>query len=109
MIVIISPKIISLLSIFMEIEAITIYPFIIFRKEPSEIVKNHEMIHIEQQKELLIIGFYILYVAFYLYNLITMGKEIAYESIPFEVESYKNEGKEKYLVSRKHFAWIEYI
>ena len=67
---------------------------------------NHEEIHLAQQKELLFIGFYLLYILFWLFNLITFKK--AYMSIPFEKEAYFNELNNDYLKIRKPFAWLKY-
>ena len=97
------------LSIFINIYAITLYPFIISRGEMDDVVLNHEKIHLAQQRELWIIGFYLLYVYYWLRGKwkgsTSMG---AYLDIPFEVEAYKNEGNRYYLVARKKHAWRKY-
>ncbi len=49
-IVIIAPKITRMLSIVVDITAITLYPFIISHDEMSDDVLRHETIHILQQK-----------------------------------------------------------
>ena len=54
------------LSVFIDIWAITLYPFIICRGEMNEKTKNHERIHLAQQKELWLIGFYVLYIGYWL-------------------------------------------
>lgn len=98
------------LSIFINIYAITLYPFIICREEMDEVVLNHEKIHLAQQKELWIIGFYFLYVYYWL-----LGKAkgesslIAYLNIPFEVEAYSNESNKLYLLQRKKHNWRKYL
>ena len=55
-----SDKFLDSVSWFMKVGGITLYPFIILRKKhkKNKIILNHESIHIEQQKELLVIGFY---------------------------------------------------
>ena len=58
---IISPRFCKLISIFINVGAITLYPFIIARKPLGITTHNHESIHIVQQRELYIIGFYILW------------------------------------------------
>ena len=61
-ILVVSPAFTKLMSIVIDVYAITIFPFIISKEKMSEITLNHETIHIEQQKELLVLGFYPLYV-----------------------------------------------
>lgn len=67
---------------------------------------NHESIHTAQQKELLYVGFYLLYLLFWLWNLI-FATRTAYRSIPFEIEAYTNEYDFDYLKNRKKYAWIK--
>ena len=87
-IVIIAPRFVKALSIIIDIFAITLWPFIISREEMSEDVLNHETIHIAQQKELLVLFFYILYGWDYLVGLIKYkDKEQAYYRIRFEQEA----------------------
>ena len=59
-IVIVSPKFTKLVSIFIDVYAITLFPFIISKEKMDETTLNHEKIHIEQQKELLVVFFYLL-------------------------------------------------
>ena len=100
----------GLLSWFIQIEAITLYPYIISRGEMNEKTLNHESIHIRQQEELAIVGFYILYVGYWLKNKIAskMDNSQAYYNIPFEREAYMNESDPDYLSVRKKMAWREY-
>ena len=112
-VVIFNSKIPQLLSIFIKIGAITIWPFIIYRY-PKELVNpvlvHHETIHIKQQEELFVIGFYLLYVYYWLKNLIKYrdsGK--AYFNIPFEIEAYTHEQDLDYLETREKHAWKKYI
>jgi len=69
---------------------------------------NHERIHIAQQKELLGIFFYILYVLIWVVWLFRYGKK-AYRNLPFEKEAYENAGNSEYLKTRKLFSWIKYF
>jgi len=104
--------------------AVTIGPFI-FTKDASKITRivvNHEAIHWEQQKELLILFCYILYGLFFLLELViclfdkSRGAHAdgrhrsiwkrAYRSIPFEREAYSYERDQQYLRTRRHYAWI---
>ena len=90
--------------------AITIYPFIISEDDLDEVTLNHEKIHIQQQKELFVIPFYILYAYFYFKNIRKgMSKDDAYLYIPFESEAYENEFSMSYLSRRPKMAWTKYI
>ena len=111
--IIYNEKILNLFSIFMYVGGLTLYPFIILRKRyknGNEIIKNHEMIHIKQQIELLIIGFYILYILEYLVRFILyQDAEKAYKSISFEKEAYKYEKNLNYVKNRPIWSWIKYL
>ena len=81
---------------------------------------NHESIHWEQEKELLIIGFYLLYGLMFAWELVrclfdskrgldgawkrSWGRR-AYRSIAFEREAYANEAGMDYIKTRRHYAW----
>ena len=70
-------------------------------------VMNHENIHTEQMKELWYVGFYLIYVLEWLFNLVFHTKE-AYMRISFEREAYAHENDLDYLKTRKRFAqWIK--
>lgn len=108
-------------------EAMTIGPYI-FCKDANELDEkdiNHEAIHWEQQKELLIVGFYLLYLIFWI---VEVGRCIfdskrghdadrskngvfkrAYRSIAFEREAYNNQENLKYIEERKDYAWINFL
>ena len=111
-IVIFNSKIPQLLSIFISIGGITIWPFIIYRyseEEVSESLTRHETIHIKQQEELFVLGFYILYVYYWLKNLIKYrDSSKAYYEIPFEIEAYNNQEDVEYLDNREKHAWKKY-
>ena len=110
-IVIENSRIPAMLSWFITIKAITIYPFIIFRDETDETTINHERIHIIQQRELFVVPFYILYVLFWAFNKFFYKDDsrMAYYNIPFEVEAYQNDHDFSYLFNRKSFAWKKYF
>ena len=73
-------------------------------------VINHERIHTAQQRELLFVPFYIIYVLEWLFRLIQYrNRNKAYLNISFEREAYKNGKNLEYLRSRKLFAWLKYI
>ena len=99
-----------LLSVFISAYAVAIYPWIFIRDEGNEVVINHERIHLHQQKELLLIGFYFLYVMFWLIGLVRYRSFFtAYYEIPFEREARANEGDWVYTLNRKRWAWRHYI
>lgn len=110
-IVIQDSKIPKVLSIFINIWAITLWPFIICRGQMNEVTLNHEKIHIKQQAELLLIGFYILYAYYWLKARLwlRLGNHEAYMAIPFELEAYAMEQDFRYLKNRKRFAWLDYL
>lgn len=109
-IVVKNSKIPERLSWFINIRAITLWPFMIWRDEPDERTINHERIHIRQQLELLVLPFYILYGAFWIYHRAKgLSSSEAYHALPFELEAYDNDGDVDYLGKRKLFAWTKYI
>ncbi len=73
-------------------------------------VINHELIHSAQQKELLWITFYIIYLIEWIILLCRYANwNKAYENISFEKEAYKNGKNLNYLNIRKPFAqWRKY-
>ena len=101
----------KMLSWFISISAITIYPFIISRGVMDQRTRTHEWIHIKQQRELWVIGFYILYVGFWLKNMIWNAQypSQAYHNIPFELEAYANDNDYTYPFNRKRFGWTKWI
>ena len=111
--IIIKSKIITkLLSIFISVSAITLAPFIIANDNIEEYPRwlNHEQIHVEQQVEMLVVPFYLLYGLFYLKNRLKgMDSFDAYRQIPFEREAYANDQDLDYLENRKHYAWFDYV
>jgi len=108
-ILIISPWFTSLVSIVIDVHAITLFPFIISRYPMNKRTLRHERIHIKQQAELLVIGFYLLYAIYYFIGLVKYkDKQRAYYMIPFEQEAYDNDNRPDYLKKRKLFAWTKY-
>ena len=94
--------------------AMCLFPYIFVRTAAASrynvVANNHEHIHAEQQKEMLIVLFLIWYVAEWLCRLVQYrnGKQ-AYRNISFEREAYANEKDLGYNQKRKHFAHLKYI
>jgi len=94
-----------IVSPFLFYDGLTLFPFIILRhkkfKEDKTLI-NHESIHLQQQLELLILPFYIIYLLNYIINLVHFrNHKIAYRNIIFEREAFFNEKNHDYLKTRK--------
>lgn len=71
---------------------------------------NHEYIHTLQQKELLYIGFPIIYYLEWFLNFLKCHNIMqAYYDISLEKEAYDNERDLNYQQHRKHFQWTKYL
>ena len=72
----------------------------------SESLQRHEAIHWAQQRELLLLGFFLLYPLTWLYQLARLRSgEAAYRAIPFEIEAFSHQDEPGYLDRRPLFAW----
>lgn len=96
------------------IRGITLFPFIFLRQQDylnDKVLINHELIHIRQQVELLVIPFYILYLTDYVVQLFKhdFDDRKAYRAISFEKEAKQNEKDMDYLKNRKWFSFIKYF
>lgn len=106
--------------------AITFGPWIFTRREElSDVTVNHEAIHWEQQKETLIVGFFILYGIMFLWELVRCtfdplranhadGRhrplwKRAYRSVAFEQEAYAHEADMEYIQNRKIFSFWSFM
>ncbi len=77
------------------------------RNDP--VLMNHEKIHIRQQAELLVIPFYLIYLAQYGFNLFYYRDHYkAYRNIMFEKEAYACEKDMRYLQRRKLFGFVRF-
>ncbi len=80
------------------------------RGEMSDRTKRHETIHFQQQLELLFVGQWILYGAFWLIGLcVYRDGAKAYKENPFEREAYRNDDDSGYLATRRRYAWLFYL
>lgn len=82
-------------------KGICLWPFIIVKKDATWYDINHERIHAAQQKELLIIGFYLWYLAEWIIK--------GYECISFEREAHQKDMYRPYLEQRKHYSFLKYM
>lgn len=94
--------------------AMCVFPFIFVRKDTRRLsvtTIRHETIHGEQQKELLLIVFYLWYGLEFVIRWCAYGfnHNMAYKNISFEQEAYQNQNDENYLLQRKHYAFIKYL
>jgi hypothetical protein len=82
--------------------------FIVFiRGSADDRLRRHETIHFQQYLETLFIGFLIIYLYDYIYNLILFRDGgVAYRLIRAEVEAYDNDIDEDYLENRVRYAWL---
>jgi hypothetical protein len=103
--IIVSDRICDFFSWFFRVGGITLWPFIIVRKETSQKTIRHEKIHIAQYNELLVIGFLLIYFFEWIYNIFHYDFKSAYRMIRFEKEAYANSKHPEYLCYRKHYAW----
>lgn len=91
----------------------TIYPFIfITQKELKNdpMLLNHEKIHVQQQKELLWLPFFIWYIAEFLIRLLLYrNKNRAYRNICFEREAYAHENDFQYLNRRENWTFLNFL
>lgn len=114
-----SDKFLDRISILMKIGGITLWPYIVLRerynssdyyKRLGERIINHESIHIKQQGELLVVGFYALYILEFIVRFILyFNKTKAYQNLSFEREAKTNEENLDYIKTRKFWAWIKYL
>ena len=71
---------------------------------------NHEEIHSRQQKEMLVLPFFLWYGLEFIFRLLQYWSwHTAYRNISFEREAYANENNLGYLPERRRFAWIHYL
>ncbi|TAI48118.1 hypothetical protein [Flagellimonas allohymeniacidonis] len=92
---------------------LSLWPFIILKEDglkKDTVLINHERIHLRQQRELLIIPFYLWYMAeWILRTLLYLDSYRAYQNISFEREAYANEKDSEYLSKRKTFGFMDYL
>lgn len=98
---------------FRGFKAINLFGILFVRREFEGKLKQrdirHEYIHSLQQKELWYIGFFILYVWYWLKGLFMFkGGKGAYLAIPFECEAKYGQSKPTYPKYRPKHAWRDF-
>jgi hypothetical protein len=98
---------------FLSVSGMALFPFILVKKPALKydpVFVNHELIHLRQQLELLILPFYIFYLFNYFINLLIYRNHYtAYLNIVFEREAYAMDKNVTYLKSRKFWAWTSFF
>ena len=93
-------------------DGITLFPFILLVDEARGYREAilHERIHLRQQAEMLVVGFYLVYMVILLVNLVRYRNFYrAYSNVFFEREAYANHYDAGYLKKRKPFASFRYL
>lgn len=97
----------------LRVQGLAIYPFIFLQNKSlcrDKRIINHELIHIRQQLELLILPFYILYFLNLVINYIVHRNiYAAYKNVLFEKEAYQNDSNLNYLKNRSFAHWLIYL
>ncbi len=92
---------------------ITLFPFIFLidkNLKNDYILIHHEKIHLQQQKEMFLLFFYLFYgLEWFIKLLKYKSKHSAYLNISFEREAYQNENNLNYLKTRKLWAFLNYL
>lgn len=92
---------------------LSLWPFIILKEDHLKddvYLLNHERIHLRQQLELLVLPFYLIYIAEWLIRCcIYLDGYEAYQKLSFEQEAYRHEKDLDYLNHRKAFSFLKYI
>ncbi|WP_461532651.1 hypothetical protein [Sinomicrobium sp.] len=92
---------------------LTLWPVIVLKSpelKNDSVLLNHEKIHLQQQLELLILPFYVLYGLEWLYKWLKYRDlHIAYRQISFEREAYTCEQDAHYLKTRKPWQFAHYF
>lgn len=95
---------------YLHASAMTLWFIVLYKGGISERTKRHETIHLRQYNELLVLGFWLVYlwdflVAFALVDHTFWG---AYRRIRLEQEAYAFDSDEEYLETRRHYAWWDF-
>lgn len=87
-----------------------LWPFVLIRDEADRaniILLNHERIHIAQQREMLVVFFYLHYLLEYLARRTHSTHYAAYRMLSAEREAFENQGSLDYIKQRTPYAWLK--
>lgn len=91
---------------------LSFWPFIILKEDRLKgdaVLINHEKIHLQQQRELLVIPFYVLYILEWLIRTaIYLDAYRAYQNLSFEREAFAHEKDLTYLDDRTPYHFINF-
>lgn len=90
---------------------LTLFPFVFYKPHADcEQLRRHEIIHLYQQLEMLVLPFYVWYLIEWCLRRIQVDSWMkAYRNISFEQEAYNYDSYNNYLEQRKLFRWIKYL
>lgn len=85
--------------------------WLLCHRDPNAVDYQHENIHLQQELELLFVGFYLWYAIEWIIRVFQykFDMHMAYHNVSFEVEAYTWEKFENYLRVRNHYKWMEYL
>lgn len=90
--------------------AVTVFPFILAKRDLTKEQLNHEHIHLTQQAEMMILLFFVMYILeFLVHFLLKWNRMKAYYAISFEKEAHANDKNYEYLCFRKPFESLLYL
>jgi len=93
--------------------ALAVWPFIFLKNKNliyDDVLINHERIHLQQQKEMLWLLFFVWYFLEFFIKLIIYKQPIeAYRNLSFEREAYKYEMDFNYIKKRKYWNFINFL
>jgi hypothetical protein len=105
--IIIAPRLLRLIGKLFGLsgtpDGMAFWPFILFKEQETaynSTVVTHERIHLRQQRELLLVGFWYLYMRDF--------RCYGYHKNRFEQEAYANQHNPNYLKTRKRWSWRAY-
>ncbi len=89
------------------------WPFVLVRNSEcsTELIINHERIHLQQQKETLFIGLWLISLGEWMWARFYKGYTVeeTYFYLACEQEAYRHQNDMNYLASRKMFALFKYL
>ena len=89
-----------------------LWPWCIFynKEKHSDILLNRKLIFLEQEKELLFIGFYLWFILEYIVRFLkTLSFRCAYVNMSFVQEVEFGESDLDYVINRHHYDWSKWL